>query len=197
MRAKLKLLLVMAVLMPAPIHAATHSDEWCADAVDFTLRTVERLEDGKSRDWITASISENYVVFQQQFPQLSESDMQALVSQVYRQKQSRFAAARATAQTCAEERTPAAMPPALPTLKGSESWCADAMDFAMGAAQNREFGYSLEMISTSVDRNPDYFRRLFEQLTPADLKQISSTAFAQQWTRFGAAEIMARSCISS
>lgn len=84
--------------------------------------------------------------------------------------------------------------PAIQAAAPSDDWCADAVDFAMGAAQNRELGYTLEVIAGSVDRNPSYYQRMFERLSAEDMKQIAATVYRMQWTRFGAAQGMTESC---
>jgi hypothetical protein len=194
-------LLILAALIPAPLLAADlrpgHSDNWCADSVDFAMRTVERRDIGKSQEYILQAIQDSPIVFAQQYPDLEASDMQGLVVQVFKNHWSRFAAARAIARSCAEERG-AATPETQMTIPASRSanWCADAVDFAMGAAQNRELGYTLEMLSVSVDRNPGYYNRLFVELSANDLKSIVGTVYQQEWTRFGAAQKMTESCIS-
>ncbi|NGY04494.1 hypothetical protein [Solimonas terrae] len=77
----------------------------------------------------------------------------------------------------------------------SDDWCADAVDFAMGAAQNLELGYPLQIIVGSIDRDPSYYQRMFEQLSPDDLKQITTTVYEHRWSRFEAAQGMTETCV--
>ncbi|HET8883554.1 MAG TPA: hypothetical protein VFM56_15385 [Solimonas sp.] len=75
-----------------------------------------------------------------------------------------------------------------------DDWCADAVDFSMGAAQNREIGYPLDIVVSSLDRNPGYYQRMFESLSVADMKQLTTRVYAQRWTRFQAALSVTESC---
>src|SRR3546814_4793595 len=85
---------------------------------------------------------------------------------------------------------------AMPAIAGkhNDDWCADAVDFAMGAAQNMEIGYPLATIVGSIDRNPSYFQRMFETLSADDMKQITGTVYENGWSRFQAAQGMTESC---
>lgn len=75
-----------------------------------------------------------------------------------------------------------------------DDWCADAVDFSMGVAQNREIGYPLDIVVSSLDRNPGYYQRMFESLSVADMKQLTTRVYAQRWTRFQAALSVTESC---
>ncbi|MDP9139418.1 MAG: hypothetical protein M3O62_01325 [Pseudomonadota bacterium] len=86
-----------------------------------------------------------------------------------------------------------ALPPASAAPK-SDDWCADAVDFAMGVAQNREAGYTLELITGSVERNPDDYRRMFRDLSGYEMKQIAQQVYDKEWSRFRAAQGVAESC---
>ncbi len=86
-----------------------------------------------------------------------------------------------------------ALPPAFAAPK-SDDWCADAVDFAMGVAQNRESGYTLELITGSVERNPDDYRRMFRDLSGDEMKQIARQVYDREWSRFRAAQGVAESC---
>lgn len=77
----------------------------------------------------------------------------------------------------------------------SDDWCADAVDFAMGAAQNLELGYPMKVIVGSIDRDPSYYLRMFEHLSPDDLKQITTTVYEHRWSRFEAAQGMTETCV--
>lgn len=76
----------------------------------------------------------------------------------------------------------------------SDDWCAEAVDYAMGAAQNREVGYTLEVLTSSVERNADDYRRMFPALSGDEMKQIASQVYANGWTRFRAAQGIAERC---
>lgn len=100
----MKAVWLVAALMPGACWALPHSDAWCADAVDFAMRTAERRDEGKTREFLAQAIRDNPQVFQQQYPDLQQQDMQNLVLQVFEHRWSRFNAARATAQACTRER---------------------------------------------------------------------------------------------
>lgn len=97
------MLIVAAVAMTPPAWAANYSDGYCADAVDFAMRTAERRVEGKTQVSIQTSIRESPRVFKQQYPDLEPADMQDLVSQVFQNHWSRFIAAQATARNCAKQ----------------------------------------------------------------------------------------------
>ncbi len=86
-----------------------------------------------------------------------------------------------------------ALPAAFAAPK-SDDWCADAVDFAMGVAQNREAGYTLELITGSVERNPDDYRRMFRDLSGDEMKQIARQVYEKEWSRFRAAQGIAEGC---
>src|SRR3546814_19064201 len=97
-----RLLLTAVVLATTPpVWAAPASDGYCADAVDFAMRTAERRVAGKTQDSILQSIRESPQVFKQQYPDLEENDMREMVLQVFKNGWTRLSAARATARTCA------------------------------------------------------------------------------------------------
>src|SRR3546814_12990981 len=92
-----RLLLTAVVLATTPpVWAAPASDGYCADAVDFAMRTAERRVAGKTQDSILQSIRESPQVFKQQYPDLEENDMREMVLQVFTNGWTRFSAARAT-----------------------------------------------------------------------------------------------------
>ena len=86
--------------------------------------------------------------------------------------------------------------PLAPVLRAShkEEWCADAVDFAMGAAQNRELKYSREMIAGSLDRDPVFFHMNYPSLSRDDLHSLTDAVFDRRWTRFTAAVAVTASC---
>lgn len=86
------------------------------------------------------------------------------------------------------------MPWSVQAATKSDDWCADAVDFAMGVAQNREAGYTLELITGSVERNPDDYRRMFRDLSGDEMKSIATQVYANEWTRFRAAQGVAENC---
>lgn len=75
-----------------------------------------------------------------------------------------------------------------------DNWCADAVDFSMGAAQNHDIGYPLDIVVNSLDRNPGYYQRMFESLSVADMKRLATQVYAHRWTRFQAALSVTESC---
>src|SRR3546814_5061587 len=80
-----RLLLTAVVLATTPpVWAAPASDGYCADAVDFAMRTAERRVAGKTQDSILQSIRESPQVFKQQYPDLEENDMREMVLQVFK-----------------------------------------------------------------------------------------------------------------
>src|SRR3546814_8860863 len=86
-----RLLLTAVVLATTPpVWAAPASDGYCADAVDFAMRTAERRVAGKTQDSILQSIRESPQVFKQQYPDLEENDMREMVLQVFTNGWTRF-----------------------------------------------------------------------------------------------------------
>ena len=108
-RSRLWRLLTMtmcSVAFALPAAAQTRSDAACADAVDFAMRSAEHRAAGKSRDEISRSIHDSFPVFQQQYPDLDEAEMQRLLAQVFEHRWTRFVAARTTARDCARQLQP-------------------------------------------------------------------------------------------
>src|SRR3546814_5346959 len=95
-----RLLLTAVVLATTPpVWAAPASDGYCADAVDFAMRTAERRVAGKTQDSILQSIRESPQAFKQQYPDLEENDMREMVLQVFKNGWTCIYAARTTART--------------------------------------------------------------------------------------------------
>ncbi len=83
------------------VQAAPVTDAYCADMVDFAIRTAERRSQGKAQQELSDSVHQSQTVFKQQYPDLEEPDMQLLVKQVYEGQWTRFVAARNTIRSCA------------------------------------------------------------------------------------------------
>ncbi|NGY04493.1 hypothetical protein [Solimonas terrae] len=119
-RARAWMAVIVTLALAPPLWAAQPSDGYCADAVDFAMRTAERRDAGKSQASIETSIRQSPEVFKQQYPDLEPADMQALVLQVFRNRWSRFGAARETARSCARRLgtalPPGVAPPAAPVI---------------------------------------------------------------------------------
>lgn len=88
-------------------------------------------------------------------------------------------------------------PLASPAATVTDDWCADAVDFAMGAAQNRAMGYSLETIDASVDHDALTLRKQVPTLSADDMHGIAATVYQNEWTRYQAANGMIASCLAS
>ncbi len=86
------------------------------------------------------------------------------------------------------------MPMVAQAAPKSDDWCADAVDFAMGVAQNREAGYTLEQITGSVERSPADYRRMFRDLSGDEMKKIATQVYEKSWSRFRAAQGVAEDC---
>lgn len=96
------------------VQAAPVTDAYCADMVDFAIRTAERRSQGKDREELSTSVHESQPVFKQQYPDMEEPDMQLLVKQVYEGQWTRFVAARNTIRSCALQLDAAPPPAATP-----------------------------------------------------------------------------------
>ena len=191
--AMLTVLLATAMLLPRPALAAGgHSEEWCADAVDFAMRTAQYRDLGRDRATADTSISRDARVFHQQYPQLSTPDMHTIAQAVYEKHWTHFGAASAMSKAC-KARQPRELP-ALLTLDHSDEWCANAVDFAMGVAQNRQMEFTQKMISSSFDQNPVYYHMQFPELNKDEMLGITDAVYRQQWTRFGAAATVGSTC---
>ncbi len=180
---------------PMPAAAAggsAHPENWCADAVDFAMRTAQYRDLGRSQAYTAHSIEHDTQVFTQQYPELSKADMQRIAGTVYRSGWSHFGAAAAMSKTCKAHAE--AQPPALLVSDHSDEWCANAVDFAMGVAQNRELEFTQEMISRSFDQNPVYYHMQYPELTKEDLLVITDAAYRRGWSRFHAAAAVSTSC---
>jgi hypothetical protein len=102
------------IILGVPAQAAPVSDAYCADRVDFAIRTAERRSQGKDQQELSTMVHESQKVFRQQYPDLEEADMQQLVRQVYEGQWTRFIAARNTIRSCAvqlDAAPPAAVAP--------------------------------------------------------------------------------------
>ena len=186
------LLPLLGTLTPLPAGAADHPENWCADAVDFAMRTAQYRDLGRSHQYIAHSIERDSEVFTQQYPELSKTDMQHIAGTVYKQHWTHFGAAAAMSKSCkarSEEQ-----PPALLVSDHSDEWCANAVDFAMGVAQNRELEFTREMIARSFDQNPVYYHEQYPELSKEDLLGITDAAYQRQWSRFHAAAVVSTSC---
>lgn len=191
------LTMVLAALPPAAGAQAAplHSEEWCADAVDFAMRTAEYRDLGRSRDVADASIRRDERVFHQQYPSLSTPDMRTIARAVYEKHWTHFGAASAMSKACLSK--PDRELPAVLTLDHSDEWCANAVDFAMGVAQNRQLELSQELIAGSFDQNPTYYHMQFPELSRDEMLGLTDAVYRRRWTRFGAAANVSGSCRAS
>jgi hypothetical protein len=190
--AVLTVLLTTLSLAPRPAFAATHSEEWCADAVDFAMRTAQYRDLGRSREESDGAITRDARVFKQEYPQLSTPDMHTIAKAVYEKHWTHFGAASAMSKACKAK--PRQELPQVLTLDHSDEWCADAVDFAMGVAQNRQMEFTQAMIAGSFDQNPTYYHMQFPELSRDEMLGLTDAIYRQQWTRFGAAATVGGSC---
>jgi len=190
--AMLAILLAMTAALPRPALADGHSEEWCADAVDFAMRTAQYRDLGRSRDYAESSINRDARVFRQEYPQLSTAEMLTIAKAVYEKHWTHFGAASAMSKAC--KARPQRELPAVLTLDHSDEWCANAVDFAMGVAQNRQLEFTQAMISGSFDQNPTYYHMQFPELSRDEMLGITEAVYRQEWTRFSAAATVGSSC---
>ena len=198
MRKVLSLLLCLAplALLPLPSQAAQkHSEDWCADAVDFAMSTAEYRDLGRTHAAISKSITADAEVFHQQFPDLSTADMHRLADTVFAHHWSRFTAASETSKICRP--APEPEPAALLTAEHSDEWCANAVGFSMGVAQNRELEYTHEVMSASYDQNPSYYHMQYPELTREEMLGLTDEVYRRQWTRYAAAASVSGTCKAS
>ncbi len=188
----LALIAALSGLQPHPAKAAGHQEKWCADAVDFAMRTAEYRGYGRSQEAAAHTLERDKKVFAEQYPDLSKADMQQIAETVYRQQWSHFGAAAAMSKFCKARAE--AQPPAVLVTDHSDEWCANAVDFAMGAAQNRELNFDREMLAESFDQNPVYYHMQFPELSKQDLLVLTEAAYQRRWTRFHAAAAVSASC---
>ncbi len=191
--ALMAMLVVLATLAPAaPALADGHSEEWCADAVDFAMRTAQYRDLGRSRDYAETAINRDARVFHQEYPDLSTPDMLTIAKAVYEKHWTHFGAASAMSKAC--KARPLHELPAVLTLDHSDEWCANAVDFAMGVAQNRQMEFTQQMITGSFDQNPTYYHMQFPELSKDEMLGITDAVYRQQWTRFSAAATVGSAC---
>lgn len=191
--AVLTILLALAMLSPPPARAAAgHSEEWCADAVDFAMHTAEYRDIGRDQQTSEANIKRDARVFHEQYPSLSTPDMLTIARAVYEKHWTHFGAASAMSKACPNQQDHEA--PAVLTQDHSDEWCANAVDFAMGVAQNRQLEYPQELIAGSFDQNPAYYHMQFPELSRDEMLGLTDAVYRKQWTRFGAAANVSGSC---
>jgi hypothetical protein len=195
--AALAVLLTWALAaLPPPAQAqqapAPHSEEWCADAVDFAMRTAEYRDLGRKRETSEANIRRDERVFHQEYPSLSTAEMLTIARAVYEKHWTHFGAASAMSKACPTSQDHEL--PAVLTLDHSDEWCANAVDFAMGVAQNRELEFPQELIAGSFDQNPIYYHMQFPELSKDEMLGLTDAVYRKQWTRFGAAANVSGSC---
>ena len=186
------LMVLLLAVCPTAL-AAAHSEEWCADAVDFSMQTAMYRELGRGHDRIDAQIDRDYIVLRQQYPSLSRDDMHGLAGSVFAARMSHFEAAQRVSKAC-DARGAAPVPTADLRAGHSDDWCATAVDFAMVTAQNRSFGYTHDMLLKSVKRNPYFYHVQFPELSQEQLQSLTNLVFREKWTRFGAASSVSKSC---
>lgn len=107
----MKALLLLVLLAPVafaapatPIASAKtklHSDDWCADNVDFAMRTAQRRQEGMPQAKLAGEVKSYYKTFRQQYPDLSQADMQRMVVTVYHERWTHFTAAIGASKDCA------------------------------------------------------------------------------------------------
>jgi hypothetical protein len=191
--ALLTILLAAASLAPPPASAATgHSEDWCADAVDFAMNTAEYRDLGRSRQTSETDIKRDARVFHQQYPSLSTPEMLTIARAVYEKHWTHFGAASAMSKACPSR--PDHELPTVLTQDHSDEWCANAVDFAMGVAQNRQLELPQELIAGSFDQNPTYYHMQFPELSREEMLGLTEAVYRRQWTRFGAAANVSGSC---
>jgi hypothetical protein len=190
--AVLMVLLAVAATAPPQVRADGHSEEWCADAVDFAMRTAQYRDLGRSRDYAESAISRDARVFLQEYPQLSTPEMLTIARAVYEKHWTHFGAASAMSKAC--KARPQRELPAVLTLDHSDEWCANAVDFAMGVAQNRQLEFTQQMIAGSFDQNPTYYHMQFPELSKDEMLGITDAVYRQEWTRFSAAATVGSAC---
>ena len=188
------LMILLATTMPAPARAATasHSEEWCADAVDFAMHTVEYRDLGRDQQTSQTNIKRDAKVFRQQYPSLSTPDMLTIARAVYQKHWTHFGSASAMSKACPSQQDHEV--PTVLTQDHSDEWCANAVDFAMGVAQNREMEYPQAQIAGSFDQNPTYYHMQFPELSKDEMLGLTDAVYRKQWTRFGAAAVVSGSC---
>lgn len=192
-----KLLAVVALLVltgSGACRAAMHSDDWCADAVDFAMRTAEYRGLGRSHDVMQKDLHQQAIVFQQQYPALSEKDMSALIDDAFDKKWTHFTAAEAISHSCMAAPVPRPKHASLLSEGHTDEWCANAVDYAMFTAENRSVGYTPAMITKSVAQNGYYYHQFFPKLSAADLDELADAVYAGRWSRFTAARSVSLNC---
>ncbi len=146
-------------------------------------------------EYIAKSIEHDSDVFIQQYPDLKKADMQHIAGTVYKQRWTHFGAAAAMSKTCKAKAE--AQPPALLVADHSDEWCANAVDFAMGVAQNREMEFTQKMIARGFVRpqKPDVLPHAVSGAVEVeDMLGITDAVYQRQWTRFHAAAAVSTSC---
>lgn len=190
--ALLTILLAALTLAPPARAAAGHSEDWCADAVDFAMHTVEYRDLGRDQKTSEGNIRRDARVFRQQYPSLSTPDMLIIARAVYQKHWTHFGAASAMSKACPSREDHE--PPTVLTQDHSDEWCANAVDFVMGVAQNRQLEYPQELIAGSFDQNPTYYHMQFPELSREEMLGLTDAVYRKQWTRFGAAANVSGSC---
>lgn len=188
-------ILLATAATPLPAAAATsHSDDWCADAVDFAMRTVEYRDLGRDQKTSETAIKHEAQVFHQQYPSLSTPEMLNIAQAVYTKHWTHFGAASAMSKACPIQQDHEV--PGVLTQDHSDEWCANAVDFAMGVAQNRQMEFPQALIAGSFDQNPTYYHMQFPELSRDEMLGLTDVIYQRQWTRFGAAANVSGSCRS-
>lgn len=189
-----RLLLLVILLLPCTSWSAPHSDDWCADAVDFAMRTAMYHGLGEKYVHMSKALDQQAVVFKQQYPSLSTEDMRALIERTFKQGWSHFGAAVAVSRDC--RKSDATLPDDSDhlTSEHSDEWCADAVDYGMTTAQNRDFGYTAAMLDKSVSQQVYFYKTMFPELSTDDLLYLNRLVYSSKWSRFDAAHVISSSC---
>lgn len=188
-----RIMILFVLCLPAAAMAAQHNDKWCADATLFSLHTVKTYDSQKTA---ANNVDTSYVGLKQQYPALSEGDMQKLVKDAYSQQRSPFAAARAAIASCNAVRHAKLDTSQTAAFSGShsEKWCAEMLDFAIGTAGYREMGQSKAISEVSVKGSANYYQKVYPALNPKDLNNVIGAVFDNNWSRFDAARAVTGTC---
>ena len=188
------LLLILVLVFPCTSWSAQHSDDWCADAVDFAMRTAMYHGLGEKYVHMSKALNKQAIVFKQQYPSLSTEDMRQLIDQTFKQGWTHFGAAVAISRTCRKSDAKAPQHADYLTSGHSDEWCANAVDYGMTTAQNRAFGYTAKMLNKSVSQQPYFYKTMFPELSTADLLNLNQAVFTRKWSRFDAAHVISSAC---
>lgn len=183
----------MVACAPGALLAAQHSDAWCADAALYSLQSLGQHDTHAAA---SHNIDTQFVSLQQQYPALSQQDLHRLTDTAFKHHLTPFGAARAAIQSCTAARKvkPAAYTADYLAGTHSESWCAAALDFAIGTAGYRDMGQTQGMSQRSVKSSAHYYAQMYPELKQQDLLDLIHSVFAGKWSRFDAANAITTAC---